>query len=134
MRRNCCCYRNHTNLGFTLLEVLVSLSLFSLASIAIAKSFTLHISTNNKSEQKTGAIMAAQRVLDQIRVLDPTTLPTSGTTSQNVTIGSRNYQTSTTYCNPSTYCSSTNVRFLTVKVQYRGSQLYAVDTIFSQLR
>ncbi len=124
-----------TQRGFTILEVLVSLSIFSIASVAIAKSFTNHLAFNKQAERRSGAITAVQQVLDGLRVLDPSTLPTTGTSAaQNVTVGNKTYAVTTQYCRITSYCSSANVRFLTVKAKYRGTDQYTVDTIYSQLR
>ena len=125
----------HGACGFTLLEVLVAVGIFSVASAAIATCFASQLKFNYKYETKSGAIAAAQQVLDGIRVLDPTTLPSSGSaTPQTVTIGGKNFVVNVTYCSPSTYCVSNNIRALHVVVTYANVTQYTVDTIFSQLR
>lgn len=121
--------------GVTLIEVLVSMSLFAIASLAIGHAFNTHVMFNNKSEKKSGAIVAAQQVLDQLRVLDPATFPTSGSDAdRSVTVGSRTYTVSVQYCNPTTYCTSNNIRFIHVAAKLNGQTEYSVDTVFSQLR
>lgn len=120
--------------GFTLLEVLVSLVLFSIAGIAMAKSFTHHLSTNTRNEQRSAAVMAAQQVLDGLRVLDPATFPSSGSTTQNITVGIRTFSVTTTYCSNITYCPNNNTKHIKVDVKLRGTTIYSVSTVYVQLR
>ena len=121
--------------GFTLIEVLVSLCIFSIASIAVGKSFINHLTITHTAELRGDAFVAAQQVLDGLRVQDPSTFPTTGSTGpQTVGIGGKNYSVMVYYCRVATYSSSANVRFLTVEVSYRGVVQYSVDTIYSQLR
>jgi len=121
--------------AFSLLEVLVSLSIFSVGALAAASAFSTQLSFNSQSETRSGAIMAAQQVLDEIRISDPASLPSSGTSAaQNITIGNKLYVVTVTYCSPSTYCTSTNIRALKAIVKHNNSTVYTVDTIYAQLR
>ncbi len=126
-------YRAHTSGGFSLLEALVSLLIFSVGAISIMDSFAAHLAFNNRSEVRSAATLAAQQVLDALRVQDPATFPTSGTIDQNITIGPRTFLVSVTYCKDPLYCSSDTVRQLSVKAKLHGQTMYSVDTIFSQL-
>lgn len=121
--------------GFSLLEVLVSLSLFSVVSAIMATSFTTHQDFNTQSALRTAAAMAAQQVLDTTRVEDPASLPTYGSSAaENVTIGTKTFQVVTTYCPISTYCSSANIRHLRLEVSYNGDLQYEVDTVYTRLQ
>ena len=123
--------------AFTLLEVLVSLSLFSIGAVSVARSFSQHLAYASQADRRSGAIDAAQQVLDGLRVLDPSTLPKlAATTTQNVNVGGRTYAVTTTFCPTAynSYCASNSSRYLSINVTYRGLSQYKVDTIFSQLR
>lgn len=123
------------NAGFTLLEVLVSMVIFSIASAAMAQSFLTHLTMNNRSERRSEAIASAQQVLDQIRTEDPTSLPASGSASPvTVTMGPRTYTVTATYCGDNTFCTSNNIRHIGIEVAYRNTVIYEVETVYSQLR
>ena len=121
--------------GFTLLEVLVSISIFTIAALGMAKAFTDHLSVNTRSERRSEAIAAAQQVLDDLRTQDPATFPTTGAAPVvNVPFGERTYEVHVFYCTDDTYCSSANVRQLHTEVRLNGTIFYQVDTVYAQLR
>jgi prepilin-type N-terminal cleavage/methylation domain-containing protein len=127
---------NRTNArgGFTLLEVMVSLLIFNIAALGIAQSFLVHLKRNTENERRGESVQVAQQVMDEIRVKDPTSLPHSGSTTQDVTLGHRTYEVTTTYCKLSAYCTSNNIRSVSVEVSLEGNLQYAADTVFAQLR
>ena len=121
--------------GFTLLETLVALSIFAFVSAGVATSFISNLRLNKQAELRGGAIMVAQQVLDELRSQDPTTLLSTGSdASRSVAVGNKTFTVDVSYCNPSTYCTSTSIRAIHVAVYYKGVSQYAVDTVFSQLR
>ena len=121
--------------GFTLIETIVALGVFGVASAAIANGFIMQMRTNNQNTQRGESIAAAQFVLDQQRVIDPISMPASGTSApQNVTVGSHTYSVTITYCAVPAYCVSPNVRHLRVNVSYQTVLRYSVDTVYAQLR
>ena len=61
--------------GFSLVEVLVSLSIFSIAGVAFASSIMTNQGFNRLSSERTGAQFAVEQIVDDLRVQDPTTLP-----------------------------------------------------------
>ena len=125
----------HKQSGFTLIETIVALGVFGVASAAIANGFIMQMRTNNQNTQRGESVAAAQFVLDQQRVIDPTSMPASGTSApQNVTVGSHTYSVTITYCPVPTYCVSPNVRHLRVNVSYQTVLKYSVDTVYAQLR
>jgi prepilin-type N-terminal cleavage/methylation domain-containing protein len=125
---------NHRNAGFTLIETLVSLLIFSLVTAAMMPAFMSQLKYSHQSKVKTGALSAAQQALDAVRVVNPETLPTGGaTTTSTVTAGDYTYSVVLTYCNPDTYCSARS-RFITAEVSYQGTELYEVSTVFTRLR
>ena len=130
MKRSC-----FINSGFTLLEVLVALMIFGVIAASLTPMFATHAKFNSQAEIRSGAIAAAQEVLDNVRLQDPATLPLTGTSSiQNVEAGDRTYQVTVSYCSNSAYCLTSASRHLKVDVSYRGQEMYEVETVYTQLR
>lgn len=119
--------------GVTMMEMLVSVMLFGVVSLGVCKAFIFNLRFNTLSEQRTDAIMAAQQRLDVLRLQDPATMPSSGTQTQNTTIGRFTFEVRTIYCSPNTYCT-TNSRFISIQVLKNNQQVYNVDSVYSQLR
>jgi prepilin-type N-terminal cleavage/methylation domain-containing protein len=123
-----------TSAGFTLIETLVSLLIFSLVSAAMMPAFFSQLKFSHQSKIKTGAFAAAQRALDAVRVENPETLPSGGATATStIPAGDYSYDVVLTYCSPSTYCTS-RARFITASVSYQGNELYEVSTVYTRLR
>ena len=121
--------------GFTLIEVMVAMLIYGLALGAMAPVFVAHTQYNTRAELRTGALNAAQQVLDVYRVEDPTTLPTSGNaTPEDVVIENRTYTVTTYFCQTADYCASGNNRHLTVDVAYQNEVIYSVETVFTRLQ
>ena len=64
--------------GFTLIEVLVALSLFAIVSAGVTPAIILHTRSNTESVIRAGAIAAAQFGMDNLRRQDPAGFPSSG--------------------------------------------------------
>ena len=120
--------------AFTIMEVLVALALFSIAAIAMARAFASNMRLNTEADIRSGAVEAAQRVLDDLRVIDPSTLPTSGQVNSTVQIGDRTYSAAVTYCKTSTYCSSTTIRDVYVAITFNSKKYYEAESVYTQLR
>jgi len=118
-----------------MLEVLVALTIFGIIAAGMAQAYIVQLHTNNGSEIRSQAIQAAQRALDYIRTQDITQLPSTGNAApQTIAVNNRNYIVNIQYCPSTTSYCSTGARFLRSKVFYRNKQVYAVDTVFAQLR
>lgn len=121
--------------GFGLMEVLAALSVVCIAGLALANAMLVNAANTRMSEERSGAVLAVQQVLDDLRSSDPQAMRTSGSDAlQNVTIGPRTYAVQTTYCSPSTYCITQNIRFVHCQATLHGQIRYAVDTVFTQLK
>ena len=121
--------------GFTMLEIMVALTIFGIVAAGMAQAYVLQLHTNNASEVRSQAIQAAQRVLDDIRTKDITQLPSSGNAApQTILVNNRSFIVKIQYCPPTTAYCSTAQRFLRSKVFYKNKQVYAIDTVFAQLR
>ena len=122
--------------GFTLLEILVSLMIFSIASLGLGKLFAGSMSQNTRSERITSAIQVAQGVLDGYRTIDPGTLPNSTTTINTTSqVGTRVFNVATTICPTGTaYCGTTSMRELSVQVNFKGKPVHKVNVVYAQLK
>ncbi len=119
--------------GMTLVEVLIALAILALVMMAMLPSFISYFDANTRNEQRTGAVEAAQQVVETLRRDDPAALPTSGSSAvQAVTIGSRQYEVVTHYCRESSFCTATS-RHLVIEVRLGGTEIYSVSSVFTQL-
>ena len=122
------------NAAFTLIEVMVAMAIFAIASALMAPAFVMHLKINTASEEKNGAIAAAEQVLDDLRFQDPASLPTSGqSVEQQITAGERIYQAVIYYCQRQAYCSSRS-RHLKTQISRNGHVIYATETVYTRLR
>ena len=120
--------------GFTLLEVMVAMLLFLVVSATMASTFVSHLKHNTDTEVRSGAVALAQRRMDELRLQDPPTMPTSGTTAVTQSAGGRDYSVSTTYCENASLCATANNRHLTVRVSYENSVVFQTETVYTRLR
>lgn len=121
--------------GFTLIEVLVALALLALVSAGIVPSFLRFVRYNTQMEVKSGALQAAQLVLDNLRFSNPADLPSEGSSPEEVVnINGRNYKVTVSYCTVAAYCSSDNTRHLKAMVYLGSKKLYEVETVYTRLR
>ncbi len=120
--------------GFSLIEVLISLMIFSVVLAGMGPAFVSHTRYNSQSEIRSEAIAVAEQAVDGLRFTDPTQLPSSGSSQQNIVIGNRTYNATTSYCLNSQFCSSANNRHITVAVSYKNKNIFSTQTVFTQLR
>ncbi len=121
--------------GFTMMEVMVSLSLFGIVSAGLMPAFTSFMKFNTQAHLKTQAYTAAQQKLDQLRLSSPQHMPTSGTQGpEDFAFGDRTFQIYTTYCPVNTFCTSNNNRHIRVEAFYLGEQKAEIDTVYTSLR
>jgi prepilin-type N-terminal cleavage/methylation domain-containing protein len=123
-----------TEKGFTLLEVMVSLLLFLVVSAIMASSYVGHLKRSTETEVRTLAMGAAQEILDETRLVDPDSLPSSGSTSTTVVVGGRSFGVESTYCSNATYCASPANRHIRVRVNFQGVKVFETETVFTRLR
>ncbi len=116
--------------GFTLLEILVALGMLSILISLSTALFMVNLRNNMNTQIRYEAIQAAQRVLDELRFEDPSTL--GDLTHQDVVIGDRTYGVDIEYCAIDDICFSTDMRHIAVDVSYRNSVVYETDTVFSK--
>lgn len=126
--------KRHKSRGLTLIEVVVAMGIFAIASLALQTGLVTHIRSNGRTETKAFAIQAAQEVLDEKRAQAPSALPTTGTETTIVNIGSRPFTVKTIYCYNVSMCIDSVTRHLWVEVSFQGETTYTTQTVFTQLR
>jgi prepilin-type N-terminal cleavage/methylation domain-containing protein len=121
--------------GFTLVEVLAALAIFGLLAAGMGPIFLQQLKHNRLAELTTEGMGAAQIVLDRLRTQDPATLPATGTGApQTLLVGTHTYTVTPSYCENTSFCTSTTVRHITVRVTYAGQQVFQTQTVYAQLR
>ncbi len=124
--------KDRKNKGFTLIEVMVSLSILGIASSLMLASFLNQVKTINRSIINTGAVFSASFILDQMRSQDISNLPNTGSDpAVEVTRDSKTYNVVVSYCQDSSFCS-TNTRHLTADVSYKSKDIYSVETVYTK--
>lgn len=120
--------------AFTLIEILFALVLFGIATAAIYPAFHGHIRFNNFSEMRSASYSAAQILLDDLRLEEPSVLPSSGSDpAVDIQVGTKTFSVVASYCEDTTYCD-TETRYITARVSYQGEQIYEVSTVYTELR
>ncbi|MBL7661613.1 type II secretion system protein [bacterium] len=119
--------------GFTLIETMIALSLFGFVIVPIMQSAVQYLRYNTEAEWRTEALQVAQRKLEELREVDPTTLPSSGSQTSSMTAGTRSYSVVTAYCNNSSYCT-TNSRHIKVTVSYKSKARASMETVYTALK
>lgn len=120
--------------GFTLLEVLVAITLLSLVAAAMAPAFVGQLITNRRSEVRTEAMAVAQQVLDGMRSNDPSTLPSTGSDPVfQRDGGEKTFDVLVSYCVNPDFCTARS-RHITVSLSYMDQEVYEIETIFTRLR
>jgi type II secretory pathway pseudopilin PulG len=126
--------------GFTLVEAIVGLVMFGAALGGLLPLIMVSRTLALQSDSRVGAIAVAQQVMDSLRQIDVTCIPSTGTnvtklpdracpttpTSTGDSIASlpykgKTYSATVTYCaNSSTYCDTTT-RLIRVRVFQDGN-------------
>ncbi|CAN5771197.1 hypothetical protein BH24DEI2_BH24DEI2_03900 [soil metagenome] len=117
--------------GMTVIEAIVAIAILSIVMAAVLPAFMTFAQTNQRSELRSGAVIAAQQVMDTMRRVQDTDFV--GT--HKVDSGLRTYDVTTSICAPgSAGCLSTqNAKHIRLEVQYAGKTYYSVETVFTQL-
>lgn len=118
------------NAGFTLAEVLVGISLFSVASLSIVALFTSVTRVSTVNDRSVTAVQLAEDELEELRSL-PYALVDERSASFSVDGVEYLMSTSVTADTP-----VRNVKYITVTLSWPdqdgGSRTLAIDTIYAQ--
>jgi type II secretory pathway pseudopilin PulG len=120
------------NEGFGLIEAVVSLTILGVMLAALLPALAGNMSLNTTGELRTGAVAAAQEVLDRLRSSEDD-WPASGS-EEEVSLGEATYVVTLDYAK---YCDAVacfdDARNVTAEVSHDGQQLYEVETVFTSL-
>ncbi len=120
--------------GFTLIEVLVAVALFGIVTAGMVPAFLVYLKQNVNAQIKTEAAMAAQQKLDELRVEDPSDLPSSGSDPiETIKVGDHDFDILVTYCADPSYCAL-DTKQISVEVNYKEKRVYALQTVYTDLR
>ena len=120
--------------GLTLLETLIAMVLLAVGLLAIVPGLVHFSDVTSSNELRSSAVQAARQLNEQTRRLDPSTLPTSGSsTAVPVTIGDYVFDVTQEYCRDSALCLL-NARHITTEVRFDGQLVYSTQTVFTKLR
>src|SRR5690606_39205835 len=93
--------------GFTIVEALVAIVILAIAMAALIPVFTRNARINSRMELRSGAVSAAQFVLDDLRISQRDNWNGTWPTAENVTAGSHDYDVTIEVCAPGPDCLST---------------------------
>jgi|GEM_PF-1714120 len=120
--------------GFTLLELMITLMVFSIAMAGLSRAFLCNLRANEQSRLRTDAMIAAQQTMDDLRFQVPSAMPQTGTSSPVIiNVDNKAFSVAVSYCQNEDFCISSNSRHVTVRVTRNGTELYATETVFTQL-
>jgi prepilin-type N-terminal cleavage/methylation domain-containing protein len=120
--------------GFTLLEALIAMAILGIALAGMIPTFQSFMDANSFSEERSNAVAAGQVVMETLRQAEPSSLPSSGTSSaQAVTVGNHEYEVVATYCQVPSYCTSA-ARHIVVEVSFAGDTVYTLESVFSRIQ
>ncbi len=119
--------------GISLVEVLCAIVVIGVGAMAILPSFVVHRDSTVRNEVRSGAMTAATTALERLRLVDPATLPTTGTSApQMFQIDGRDFRVVTSYCSQPALCG-VGSRQVVVEVLVDGQAIYELETVFTQL-
>jgi len=119
--------------GFTLIEALVALAILGIAMVSVLPAFQTYVDANKLSEEHSNALAAGQTVMEALRQVRPSTLPSSGSSAtQTVHAGDHDYEVVAHYCRETAYCSSTS-RHIVLEVSFAGETIYELETVYTRL-
>ena len=120
--------------GFSLVEVLLAVALVGTVILGVLPAFIVCKDTNTRNELRSGAAAAAQSVMEGHRRVDPSTLPTTGSSAmQVVTVGERDFEVVTHYCVENVLCDLQS-RHLVVEVGFGTETILTIESVYTKLR
>jgi len=120
--------------GFSLIESLIGLALLAIVLVSLLPAFLTLMDANTFSEEHSAALAAGQRVMEKMRLVDPGSLPSTGSSAvQVVVVDNREFEVVTHYCRVPEYCSS-STRQVSVEIRYGGQKVYDVDTVYTRMQ
>ncbi|MCP3980088.1 MAG: prepilin-type N-terminal cleavage/methylation domain-containing protein [bacterium] len=119
--------------GFTLVEALIAMALLGIILSGVAAGFVSLSTINTHNELRTGAVQAAQIVMEAWRGVSPVDMPDPlRIVRENVVVGEREFRVHTRFCGIAELCSE-DVRHIVVEVNFQGNRIYSVETVYSRV-
>lgn len=120
--------------GVTLVETIVAMFVLAIALLGLLPGLVHFSDANGDYERQSAAVQAAQQVNERIRRLDPTTLPTAGSTpAEAIAIDDYDFSVVRHFCLDATMCIG-NTRHMTTEVSFDGRIVYSTQTVFTKLQ
>ena len=118
--------------GFTLAEVIVSIALFTVMSVAATTSLVTIVKLTNRNENRVLAANLAREQVENLRLANTTAAAVLDEGSHNVQLKSKTF-TVTTALNPvaAATCAAGSSRSTTVTVSTAGQQLVRYDAVLA---
>ena len=114
---------------------MIAMFIFAIVIGGMAPVFTAHLQRNAAAQTRTEAMQAGQYVLDQLRIVDPSTLDSTGTRdAEEIVINGRAYQVFVSFCMEAGYCPGTNTRHIGIEVKRDNQVLFQTQTVYTLLR
>lgn len=125
--------RSANRAGFSLIEAIIAIVIVGIVLAGVVPAFVSNLRINTDNEARTGAVAAAQTVLDQFRVRPKGDWPASGST-ESVDSHGRTYSVLVAY---EAFCQGgtcyTGAELIDLEVSYGGRTRYTVSTVFTTL-
>lgn len=131
----------HSDQGFTLIETIVSLVIFLTILGFMVPMFANQRLNTLQREIEMGAVAISQEIMDELRRVDISTLPSTGSTTTlpsglsttSVDRSNKGYSATIFYCENATYCGS-EARHIRVQVRHHGQTVHQVETVYSRIQ
>lgn len=137
--------------GVTLAEALIATIMFGVAAAVVLPLLFSYQNGSLKNELRLGAVAISQQVLDDLRRVDVTDIPSSGTFQTlsppypaspgrpltNLSYLGKTYRASVTYCQRTPSPCDSNTRQIQVQVFQAGGSsepIYTVETLFTRFQ
>jgi len=123
-----------TEQGFSLIEAITALTILAITLASAGLLFGNERLNNIKSEIRTEAVAFSQKILDERRRTDPSSLPNTGQETRTYTNGTgRVFEATIYYCENASLCQGSS-RQIRVEVKNNGQTAYSVETVYTQFR
>ena len=121
------------NDGLSIIEAVMAIAILAIALASIVPAMTSYTSINSKQEVRTGAAIAAQQALDNLRQKKFDAWPESGST-QEIGADTNTYEVKMSYCAKGTSdCHTTDTaRHVRLEVGHNDKLVYEVQTVYTR--
>ncbi len=118
--------------GIGLIEALMALVVIIIATATILPTFISFAKANTASDIRTGAVDAAEWVLERYRFEEISQLNRDDY-EETILVSSREYEVLTTFCEDQSFCDDQTVQIV-VEVSYNDKIYYKVQTVYTDLK